>query len=209
MFTSLHSPQSTLNWSNLSSLGKLYTLLLAFIRVFLPHLSLFLRSLPLQIFFSFFFSLSLQPWTALRARYSQGGAADNRTCLGGCGTWWSFLTFGEFSRTVELNTSSDWADWASWCQTLLPLKSFLPLTKAIENVYYYRTYNQHILPTIKVWICAKALKDEIRKRIRNTLLIPEGRLLEKYSPQNIHLHPPWLKMDSTTLCLRKTKYNVM
>lgn len=52
------------------------------------------------------------------------------------------------------------------------------------------------------------IRIRIRIRIGNTLLIPEGRLLEKYTPQNIQLHPPWLKMDSAILYLRKSKYNV-
>lgn len=67
--------------------------------------------------FSFVFLLPLT-LDASERRFSDDGAADNRRCLGGHRTWWSFLN-PEFSRIAEFNTvySTDWAQ--TWSQLVL------------------------------------------------------------------------------------------
>lgn len=80
----LFSAPPPLNWSNLGSLGKQYSPLLALI---LLLRSCFRHSLPLFFSLLFFFSLSLslqvQPWAHLRATILE---VDNRTHL----CTWSF-----------------------------------------------------------------------------------------------------------------------
>lgn len=114
MFTSLHRPLSLLNWSNLSSLGKLYSL--CWHSFFSTSCIFFTLCL-----FSFVFLLPLT-LDAYERRFSEDRAANNRRCLGGHRTWWSFLN-PEFSRIAELNTVSPQIGLklgASWCY-LMPL----------------------------------------------------------------------------------------